>query len=336
MKKIVFLLSIFLGKLSQALPEAQIQGAWQNGLFENFLKTKVLEEKFKGKDGVLLNYYFIKGKTSDRAIIFSPGQTESSLKYVELMMDLQDFGGDVYFIDHRNQGKSERVLPHKNRVHVRSFGDYVEDFELFYNKVILPQSYTSVSLWGHSMGGAIASGFGVAHPEIDFKLVLFSPMLKIKTFNMAEILSLRLVRLLNNLGLGENFAPGQSEYDFDLPFESNTLTTSQARYENFKTMYKLNPDLAVGGSTAKWVEESIEFTRRLRQRSSFGGRSVLIFQSGQDEFVRNEGSSAICAKSHPKCTEYLIPNGKHELLQEVDQVRTQVLLRAKEFSRQDY
>ena len=41
-------------------------------------------------------------------LVISPGQGEPALKYAELVYDLKDTGYDIFVIDHRGQGASDR------------------------------------------------------------------------------------------------------------------------------------------------------------------------------------------------------------------------------------
>jgi lysophospholipase len=89
-------------------------------------------------------------------LIISPGQTESSLKYAEVLYDLKDLGYSIYIIDHRGQGLSDRTLPGTTLSHVNRFKDYVDDFTTFVKDVVHPENYRHSVIIAHSMGGANA------------------------------------------------------------------------------------------------------------------------------------------------------------------------------------
>jgi len=85
------------------------------------------ECEFTGVGNLKIRYVRFTSPQHRRVILVVPGRIESYIKYPELAYDLFMCGYDVVILDHRGQGRSERLLEDSHRGHVVEFGDYVDD-----------------------------------------------------------------------------------------------------------------------------------------------------------------------------------------------------------------
>ena len=98
---------------------------------------------------------------------------------LETMYDLALCGHNVYGVDHRGQGLSERLLENPHIGHVACFDDYVQDL-LKSIKQLLPDDHLPVFALAHSMGGAIALQAAFQMPTCFTAVALVAPMLGIR------------------------------------------------------------------------------------------------------------------------------------------------------------
>ena len=79
------------------------------------------------------------------------GYTESYLMYSDLIKDLFEQKYSIFIMDHRGMGKSGRMLPNRQIVHVVNFDDYVNDAEFFTQEIARRDgSELPLYLFGHS------------------------------------------------------------------------------------------------------------------------------------------------------------------------------------------
>jgi len=119
------------------------------------------EGKFKGYKG--LNLYFQcwlpEGKPK-AVLLVAHGLAEHSGRYKNLVDYFVPKGYAVYALDHRGHGKSEGT-----RSYVDSFNDYLTDLKTFFDMVRKEHKNTKIFLFGHSLGGTIATAYAVEHQE---------------------------------------------------------------------------------------------------------------------------------------------------------------------------
>jgi len=325
MKKFaIFILSLGLAVQALAIEEAKLTS---NEFLNNILPyvlQHVNRGSFQGVDNKKINYYVMPAAQPKGVIVLSPGQSESSLKYSELLFDWRDLGYTIYVIDHRGQGESDRLLTDPIKSHVVRFSDYVTDFETFVLQVVHPERYSSSFLMAHSMGGTIASGFLIRHPKTFTAAILSAPMLEINT-GYPQLGSYVLAAILDNPLLATDYAPTQKPYGTDT-FATNIVTSSQARYQLRVDLYDKYKGLRVGGTTNSWLHESLGYTAILRTTKNIYQIPTLMFQAGKDHLVEPRGQNVTCLQNSPQfCKLLLFPTSQHEILMEKDAIRNQAL-----------
>jgi lysophospholipase len=324
----LFFVSQILCLTSFAVPEVELMTRLDQEILPYF-KKNYHASQFIGKDQIRINFFYSKKEAPKGVIVFSPGQSESSLKYAEFLYDMKDSNYDIFIIDHRGQGNSGRLLKDPVKSHVEKFSDYVEDFSYFVNTVVKPNKYQKSFLMAHSMGGAIAAGYLINNPKSFTAHLFLAPMFQVNTGFFGNSTASVLANILDFSGFSDQYAPTQKAYDPNSPFEKNTVTSSRARFEMKKHIYNLYPELRIGGTTTNWLKESLDFTFMLRYKTNQLFQSpTLLIQAGRDQFVRLEGQNRICESLNPDMCQILrsgFETSEHELLMEVDSIRNQTL-----------
>lgn len=321
MKSLILLMLCF-SSFTWGIPEADFPILWKNEALPYFqsFQNKIL----KNKQNLNLRVFYKIHPENQRNLVVVPGRTEPAMKYAELLYDLRHAGFNVFILDHQGQGESQRLLKDPHKGHVIRFEDYVNDFELFIDQVIELAPENDHYLIAHSMGAAISVHFMAKKPEFFLKAVLVAPMFEMNTKPYSEQIARYFSRLLILAGRGAHYAPDRGPY---LPeedtFERNELTHSLVRFEASKYLFTQYPQLVVGGPTSRWVNQSINATRKIDSLGSKIKTPILLFQAGMDLIVKPRRQETFCEKSN--CQLKLFPDSHHEITMEKDSIRDEAL-----------
>lgn len=140
------------------------------------------EVTFEGSGGVRLFSQHWKPRNPKAVLIIVHGLKDHSSRYSSLAEELTGHGYAIYASDLRGHGKSEG-----ERAFVNSFDKYLQDLEIFHERVRRMESGRPVFLFGHSMGGAIAILFALTRKPDISGLLLSAPALKVPS-NVSSLL----------------------------------------------------------------------------------------------------------------------------------------------------
>jgi lysophospholipase len=256
-------------------------------------------------------------------IVVVNGRSESWLKYGEIFHDLYRKGFSVASYDHRGQGLSPRLLPGNPQIgQVDDFALYGRDLGTFLEalKRVHKEQDEKIYLLAHSMGAAVAVDYLSQHPSPFRAMALTSPMFRINTAPYPEPVATMVVGMLDAIGLGRAYAPGEHDRDPAETFPVNRITTSRSRWEAIREVWNGHPAAVVGGASSDWVLQAVRATRRIRDTLPSLRTKTLILQSGQDRFVINEPPPP-----GENFRALLFPGARHELLMESDPIRKKAL-----------
>lgn len=303
-----------------------IASFWETGHFSSF----------QGKDNTRINYAAFIFKKNAECLIIAPGRSESYLKYQEVAFDLAQLGLNIFIIDHRGQGLSERLQENPHKGYVNEFDDYADDLHTF---IGVTKSHCATEkqplVLAHSMGGAITVRLLQKYPGSVKSALLASPMIAINKGGLPDWLAKTLIysgSFINQLFTDQSwYFFGQSDYKAT-PFEKNSLTQSAIRYQVFKQLYKNTPDVQLGGVTIQWLKQALLAQARMFTDISQIQDSVIILQAENDSVVNNKIQTTFCQKLHQlspnlcqQGSPYIIDDAKHELLFEKDEIRNKAL-----------
>jgi len=314
--------------------ETELTDSFNNEI-NQFWKNNAISYFFQGIADKRIHTTSIKTGNS-KAIVISQGRNESVLKYKELAYDLSRQGYDLYLIDHRGQGFSERLGGDQYRGHVDNFQDYVDDLNQYILTLDLADNYQYNYLLAHSMGGAISALYlqQYAHP---FQAgILFSPMLSI---NLGSI-PIALAKILTSSGTTvcswfsdqACYIFGGSEYQ-PKTFIDNELTASEVRFNSSQNTYAEFPETQLGDASMRWVSTSVSATQQAVDNAGKINIPILLLQAGADKIVTAKGQNQFFKNlTNCKTKQFLnIYNSKHEILLEKDQYRLPALNTALKF-----
>ncbi|HQO40223.1 MAG TPA: lysophospholipase [Spirochaetota bacterium] len=168
---------------------------------------------YTGKGGVEIFFQKWVVRKARAVLILVHGIGEHSGRYGNLLKSLSGKNISVFALDHRGHGRSEG-----KRGHVDSFMDYIYDLKLFTEFVKEENRGLPVILYGHSMGGVIASRYATTYPDDLSMLVLsspgFTPAMKIPDWkkSLGAFMSTRIPAFSTSTGINANLISHDSGY----------------------------------------------------------------------------------------------------------------------------
>jgi len=309
----------------------EITDFWQQGEFASF----------RGVKETRINYaVFLHKDPQHKCLVISSGRSEGYLKYKELSFDLFNLGFNVFLMDHRGQGLSERALENLHKSYVENFQYYISDLNIFIQNIVNPHcsfnnKFHKPYLLAHSMGGAIAARYLQDHPNSIQAAVLSSPMLGLNGGSMPNFIIEPIINASAKLNQWFSNTPwyflGHKDYAHK-KFSNNPLMHSELRYQLFSQLYKNTPAIQLGGVTIKWIIESIAALKTIFTNINKITTPTLVIQAGDDSIVSNQAQDEFCQQLHkeqpqscPSGKPLVVEGALHELFFESDIYRQKAL-----------
>ncbi len=278
-------------------------------------------------DGVKLR--FARWKTTNSpskgTIIVLHGRSENIEKYFEIITDLRDRGFDVLTFDWRGQGGSDRQLRDPMKGHVENFDQYLVDLDTILTEVALPDCKPPHFILAHSTGGLVALLGAPALTNRIHRMVLCSPLLGLNKIPLKQSTLQRLLGVLTFFGLGRFYLRGRNTKPRK-KFASNKLTSDRVRFERSRNLVDKHPHIDVGGPTIGWVFAACRAMQKVRSSGYANEISVptLLIAAGGDSIVSPSVTENFGKRM--RAGSFLTINGaRHEILQERDEIREQLL-----------
>lgn len=278
-------------------------------------------DSFIGAGGGRVRYALQNREGARGVAVIVTGRSEWIEKYLEVAYDLQHSGCAVCVYDHFGQGGSDRPLVDPQKGHIDDFSFYVDDLITVIERVTARYAGRPVVLLAHSMGGTVATLAMAGRPRLADGLVLVSPMLRINTGRLlpsavAEVLGSVVCRF----GGGASYVWGGGPFRADLPFAGNNLTGDANRFTRNQRMIIDNARLAVGSPTFGWLRQAYRGMRGVS-----GLECPLLLLAGELDTVVSVPAMLSFASRLPQAAVKLYAGGRHELLMERDEVRSEVI-----------
>jgi lysophospholipase len=294
----------------------------------NPIPDKAVAGRLRMRDGKWLRYarFAATARPLKGTVVIIPGRNECIEKYFETISDLSSRGLGTLIYDLRGQGASDRLIRDPMRGYVESFDQYVSDLEEVFEQVALPDCRGPFYILAHSTGALIALLAAPALVNRVRRIVLTAPLIEFAKSSLPIQKMRRLTALLFSLGLGSIYAGGGPRPREAAPFATNKLTTDRARYARNQAIYGAHPELALGGPTVAWVHAVCNAVEML-QEPEFLARihiPLLIIAAGSDEVVSTPAIEKLAQRIRSGSI-ITIDGARHELLQEADLYREQVL-----------
>jgi lysophospholipase len=270
--------------------------------------------------------YWPSGSTNGRGtVVVLGGRTEFVEKYHETIQDLLVRGYNVYSMDWRGQGLSERLLKDPVKGYVKTYEHYISDLAWFLDKVVFERHNRPLIVLAHSMGANILLHFLKQFPERIDKAILMAPMVDIQTYPMPRFFVRQCSQFFVRLGLDSMNIPALiRKNDYHRPFRANWLTHDLDRYHRVQQLIKQNSRLLVTSITFGWLAATYKAIDQLHQPGYLSAihTPLLLVVAGRDRIVCNRAIRYM-ATQLSSCQLEIINGAHHEILQERDTLRGQ-------------
>jgi lysophospholipase len=256
-------------------------------------------------------------------LVLLGGRGDFLERYFETIRDIAARGFAVAAVDLRGQGGSQRITPEPYRDVTRSFTDFEEDIRTLMDGLVIPTCPPPYYALGHSTGGHILLRL-VRSSDWFRKVMLVSPLVEILYGPWPKPVVTLLVNGVSLAGLGSWFLPGVRRAPMGrADFPGNPLTSDQRRWERDSATLEAAPQLGLGGPTFAWLRAARRSLKEIKVMEK-PRVPVLIVAAGADRVVGNEGIRRF-ARSVPGVALTFIPDSRHEIMSERDEIRQQFL-----------
>ena len=272
------------------------------------------EGTFCGFDGKELYYEYFQVQESRGAVVLVHGLSEFTGKYHEFAWYLLNQGYDVFLYDQRCHGRSCRLTPRLDMIHVGAFSHYRKDLDCFINQVVKKATDKPLYLFGHSMGGAVSVQYLAKHPQVFQKAVLSAPMIEPITGNVSPTVARWGLALYLLIGAGKRKFWDSEEFDPEYPF-SRSQDRSYARFQwNMKTRLA-DKRLCTTPLTIGWIQRSVSLRGKLTSKRFLKKirTPIRMLCAEVDRVVSGEAQEEL-AKNCSVCQRVVMPESTHSML----------------------
>lgn len=284
-------------------------------IVEPYIASVTTSGYFTSNDDTDIYYEYYTAPSAKGNIVISHGFTESLEKYTELAYYFLQEDYNVYIIDHRGHGLSERTTDDLSLVDVKDFNSYVNDLYTFINEIVLPlQDDLPLFLFAHSMGGGIGTLLLEQYPEIFDAAVLSSPMLGVNLGSVPKFAANIISNAATLLGQGAQYVISHGAFDSENESLENSASSSAARF-NYYLNKKLNNEyLQTNGASYSWLKTSLTATSKMvnPENAVRATTPILLFQSENDSLVLPQPQHEF-VNAAPNAELIFVPGAKHEL-----------------------
>ncbi|MBU6268132.1 MAG: alpha/beta hydrolase [Sphingomonadales bacterium] len=267
------------------------------------------------------------------SLLFLPGRGDCYEKYLEALGEWRAAGWHVTALDWRGQAGSGRAGADDNVGHIDDFATWIGDLRAFWAqwRASTPGPHVLI---GHSMGGHLALralAEGTVNPAAT---VLVAPMLGLHGIGLPTCLLLRVARMMAALGDPRRAAWADSEKPgFNPALRMKLLTHDADRYADDVFWRAARPELAMGPGSWGWVQAALTSIARLEAPGVLEAIAtpVLLLGTRHDGLVRYKAIARAAARLPRGQLLAFGREARHEILREVDPVRSRALAAIDEF-----
>ena len=248
------------------------------------------------------------------------GRTEFMEKYLDTIGKLNARGLEVFGLDWRGQGLSDRLLTDPTKGYIRTYDQYVSDLRFFLKKIVNPRCTSAPMVLAHSMGANIFMHYLHRWPRGIDRGVIISPMIDIRTDPLPASAARLMCRMMVGMGQGRKNIPSLKRNDsFRRSFTGNWLTHDRQRFECVQRLLQDKPRLGVISVTFSWLNATFNAIDGLHQPgfAQSIGVPMLVVAAGKDRVVSNRAILKFAAQLAEHRLLW-IAGAHHELLQELD------------------
>ncbi len=283
---------------------------WRRGTFVNADAAKIA-----------YGYAQTKKAVPGGTVVILPGFTEFAEVYFETARDFLARGYNVYIMDWRGSGRSDRYPGKADRSNTLGFDHDENDLDQFLSVVVKRHAVKPIFLIAHSFGSHVALRYLHDHQNIVRAAALSAPPLSCPgTHAPPWAVSLYSWLMCKN-NRGDNFADKQGDWKYMAPIISKMSTHSHdpVRVRLEAWWCALDPALSAGGATWSWLwqfQKSCDLLTSKGYASEI--KTPILLGCALADRIADPKMDAKYAEQISGCKTYSGQGARHELFLEDD------------------
>lgn len=290
---------------------------------------------FTNAKGADIRYGSLKAKGESKGtVVMLPGFRESIEKYFECAQEMRDRGFDVWVMDWRGQGGSQRYLQENpQKMHHEGYDEQIETLHRFTQNVVDKAPSGPMMMMAHSMGAHIGLRYLKEHEGVFDSAILTAPMLDINTGTLPKPLARQMAKFAKAGNYLEKYIPGGEDWSEEKnQFKNNNKTGDEPRFKAAQDIVRAKPDLKTGDPTYGWVYHTFQSIDILNQEDYLKGiETPILMQISEHESVVDKPAQERAAGLLPNCRRVDIAGAQHEVWHESDALRGEWLAKVDAF-----
>ena len=276
------------------------------------------EGTFSGFDGKELYYEYFLSENARGTVVVVHGLSEFTRKFYEFAWYMLNQGFHVFLYDQRGHGRSCRMTPCPDMLHVDHFSHYQKDLNCFITSVVRKAVDGPMDgpmyLFAHSMGCAAAAQYLAKHPDVFEKAVFSAPMIEPMTRGVPAWVASAALSFCTLFTKGKSRVWFANEFDPDFPFERS--------HDKSYARFKRNMDIRVSDAHYRTTPLSLRLAQQtVVQRFKLTRKGFLnkittpiLMICAQYEDMVSAEAQALFAKKCSVCKQMTLPDAYHGML----------------------
>lgn len=303
------------------LQEDQFEEEWEENLIpylEERLETGRLDVA-----GASLDYHFYSVAQPQASLVIVHGFNEFKEQYGEVIYYLLQANIQVLIYDARGHGHSKSST-HQTMIDIEDFMLYLSDLDQIVQLTKEKMGHeTPLWLLGHSMGGAVVTGYAQRHPQAIDGLILSAPMMAIQTGGVSDHWLHLFANQAQKFGFGKHYIPTITEKDAAkrLNYQpDNIICNSDVRGSFYHRLNYQEHQYPTFSGSINWLNSALDFLQVINQPDRIRSMTlpVLLLRAENDQIVRADGLSNL-GYYLPNSLNLLVPGSQHTILSGKDQ-----------------
>lgn len=288
-----------------------------------FIKEYLTEASIARGDYSLC-YHVYQLKNPIATVVLVHGFNEYKEKFQEFVYYLLQQQIQVVVYDARGHGHS-KISPQQTQIDVHDFMMYVDDLHAIIEQAVEPILKDSkLILFGHSMGGAVVTGFAEKYPQVAEGLILNTPMFLIDTGKYPQSFTYLYASLMSKMGYSHQYIPTTQAYQPDLHDAHNPLESISGSIVRDAYYHQINVsihEIPTRGGSLGWLRAAFQMMHQVLDSENLAKikQPVLLIRAGRDEVVQPEGIYT-AGRYLPNVERVLMPDSKHQTYLDHDKV----------------
>ncbi|MEM9171674.1 MAG: alpha/beta hydrolase [Pseudomonadota bacterium] len=254
-------------------------------------------------------------------VLFLHGYSAPIEIYYESLTRLMNAGFAVAAMDWPGQGGSSRGSASAQKIHATTLDGHVDAARAVSAEVRQQFSDLPMLLSGLSLGAHLGTRLLATEPGLYQAAALVTPAYDLYPGRPSDA-EKALIGLLDAVGFGERYLPGQTDFVFDLDAHNGVASDCSHPNERTKLWYASmlrDPTIRVGSMSNAFMLAMIESGRTAQANQSIDAIDIPVWMplAENDWFVDNAVSSDVCQRL-AQCKSIQYPEARHCLFEEAD------------------